>query len=93
MSLIIESSPRDQLFMGAFLLLAGVVLLPAMASVMMPFAKWMNEGVADMAWWQTTWDSTKLLIAFSCTMIALLGLARLMVYSLVKAGLIGSPWT
>lgn len=89
----LEDSPRAQIGMGVLLLAAGLVIFPAMLSVMMPLVKWMNSPWAGAEWWQVGWKYTKGLIAFICSYFVLLGAGRLAIYSFVKAGLMRNPWT
>lgn len=88
----LENGPREQLLMGAFLLLAGLVIFPAMFSVMMPIVKWMNSGWADADWWQKGWRYLQGFAVFACGLFTLLGAGRLLVYSCFKAGLLNNPW-
>ena len=88
----LENGPREQLLMGAILLLAGLVLFPALLSVMMPVVKWMNSGWADADWWQAGWRLMKGFAVVVCAWFVLLGASRLLVYSCIRAGLIDNPW-
>lgn len=92
MSLFLEDSPREQLPAGVFFFLGGVVILPAMLSLLMPAVQWMNSAWSDAIWSQTGWRWTRGLMVFGCAWIALAGAERLLVFSLAKAGVIGSPW-
>lgn len=92
-SLFLENGPREQLLMGAILLLAGLVIFPTMLAFMMPVVKWMNTGWSDTEWWQTGWRLMRGLLVFGCAWFVLLGAGRLLVYSCVKAGLLNNPWS
>ncbi|WP_338241741.1 hypothetical protein [Aurantiacibacter hainanensis] len=91
-SLFLEEGPRQQLLMRVFLLLAGLLLFPALLSVMMPAVKWMNSGWSETSWWQSGWRFVQGLMVIGCAWFTLLGAGRLLVYSCVKAGLLGNPW-
>jgi len=88
----LEDSPHQQLLMGVFLLVAGLVIFPAMLSFLLPFAKWMNGFWSDQAWWQSAFKIIKYFMALGCTFFIVLGAGRLAVYAFVKARLIESPW-
>lgn len=92
LGLFLENTPREQLLMGVFLLLAGLVIFPAMLALLMPVVNWMNSPWADANWWLAGWRYTKGLMVLACCWFVLLGAGRLAVYSFAKAGLIVSPW-
>ena len=90
--ILLEESPRAQLGMGVLLLVAGLVIFPAMLSVLAPLVKWMNSPWAGTDWWQAGWKYTKGLMALICCYFVLLGAGRLAIFSFVKTGLMPSPW-
>ena len=92
-SFLLEDRPGDQLLMGAFFLLAGLVIFPAMLSFALPLVKWMNAAWAEADWWKTGWTITKGIMLFACSWFVILGAGRLAIYSFVKAGLMESPWS
>lgn len=92
LGILIEDSPREQLLMGVFLLLAGLVIFPWLISWMKPVVEWMNRPWSNAAWWQASYKATDGIFLFACSMFVVLGAGRLAIYSFVKAGLMASPW-
>ena len=50
LSLLIEESPREQVFVGAFLLIGGFLIIPFMASHLIQLAQWVHSGWAHLGW-------------------------------------------
>lgn len=92
LSLLIEESPREQVFVGAFLLIGGLLILPFMLSYLIQLAQWVHSGWSHHGWWKIAWRATLGLMPIACGWIALLGAAKLSVYGLVRAGIMHDPW-
>ena len=92
LSLLIEESPREQVFVGAFLLIGGLLILPFMLSYLIELAQWVHSGWSHHGWWKASWRVTQGLAAIACGWLALLGAAKLSVYGLVRASIMHNPW-
>jgi hypothetical protein len=92
LSILIENSPREQWLSGVFLLLAGLVIFPALIALLMPLARWMNGFWIESDAGQWVLTGTRIFLALGCGTLALAGLGRLAVYSFAQSGLIANPW-
>ena len=87
-----KESPGDQLILGLFLLLAGLVIVPFVAPQMIAVVTWMHGSLAEQAWHQAGMRLARYFFTFGSAYFAVLGTGYLVVYACAKSGLIGTPW-
>ncbi len=91
---LVLSDKSEQVFAGAFNLVAWLVLMPFLAAVVVRFSHRMNEAIFGQLpqWYEAGFDIGKIFFAVCCFLFALYGAALLSVFFLAQSGLIKNPW-
>jgi hypothetical protein len=92
LDIFVKETSSDQLLVGIFLLLMGLVIVPLVTPKLLALIIWMNGALVGQAWLLTGARVARYFFTFASVYFALLGTGHLVVYACAKGGLIDSPW-